>query len=44
MLKSPKKHSITSRNYTLTCFRTLKEVTGILRLERPKRRQKISKT
>ena len=36
-------HSITYRNYTATYCQTLEEVHRLLRLEKPKSRQKFSK-
>ena len=38
------KKSITPRNYILTYYQTLVEAPWLLRLEKPKKRQKISKT
>ena len=36
-------HSITIRNYTVTYCQTIEEVPRLLRLDKPKNRQKFSK-
>ena len=39
-----KKNSITPRNYTLAYYQTLEEVPWFVRLDKPKKPQKFSKT
>ena len=41
---NPEKNSITPRKYTVTYYQTLEENPWLLRLEKPKKRQKFSKT
>ena len=43
-VKILKKNSITSRNYTVTYHQTLEEAPWLLRPDKPKNRQKFSKT
>ena len=43
-VKILKKNSITSRNNTVTYHQTLEEAPCLLKLDKPKKRQKFSKT
>ena len=43
-LKNLENHSITFRNYTVTYFQILDEVSRLLRLKKPKNRKKNQKT
>ena len=38
-----KNHSITTRNYAVTYYQTLAEVRWLLRLDKPKKKQKKNK-
>ena len=43
IIKSYKKHSITSRYYAVTYYQTLEDVPWLLRMEKPKKWKKLSK-